>query len=120
VEDLGSATVATIEQETEERNRLNAQLSELAKIQADQLKREDVLGSALSFSDGIAYFQRTLRLLRDLSESNLDSLPFVSLQQLNAHAQQALERFGRVQKFSLTEYPSNPKDVRDAFINENS
>jgi len=62
------------------------------------------------------------------SESNLDSVPFASLQQLNANAQQALERFGRVQKFSLTEYPSNPrayatpiryKDTNDLTIDGN-
>lgn len=110
--------MATFEQESEERQRLSTTLSTLAGIEPQSLVGEDVLGRDLNFSSGLPYFQRTLRLFKDLSESNLDTVPFQNLQQLNTHAEQARDRFKRVQGFSVSQYQSNPTAMRDSLINE--
>lgn len=110
--------MATFEQENAERQRLLTVLTELSAINPQDLVREDVLGRDLSFASGVPYFQRTLKLFKDLAESNLDTVPFQNLQQLSAHAEQARERFKRVQGFSVAQYQSNPASSRDGLINE--
>jgi hypothetical protein len=108
--------VATFEQETQERQRLSTALSALASIEPQSLVREEVLGRDLNFLGGLPYFQRTLRLFKDLAESNLDNVPHQNLQQLATLAEQARDRFKRVQEFSVSQYQSNPTAMRDSLV----
>lgn len=109
--------MATFEQESAERQRLSASLADLSKIKPEDLVREGVLGRDLSFAPGVPYFQRTLRLFKDLAESNLDAVPYTNLQVLAALAEQARDRFKRIQAFSVSQV-SNPSQARDSLINE--
>lgn len=110
--------MATFEQEAEQRLRLKNALAEFKKIKVEDLVREDVLGRDLSFSAGVPYFQRTLRLFADLAESNLDTVPHQNLQQLATIAEQALKQFESIRVFSLSQYPSNPAATRDSLITQ--
>ena len=108
--------MATFEQEKAERDSLRTQLGQLTEVDANSLVRSDELGQALSFEKGLPYFQRVLRLFRDLEESNLDTLPFEQLQQLTNAATEANSRFSEIQQFSLEGHPQNPTQARDNLI----
>ena len=109
--------MATLEEEQEHRDRLRALLEQLKAIDADSLDRVDELGQALSFKDGQPFFQRALRLFRDLEEASLDALPSQILQTLLTHAQDANNLFTEIQGFSLQAHPQNPTQARDDLIN---
>ncbi len=108
----------TLEQEQSQRGALKTVLDQLIAIDPIQLVRADVLGKELSFESGLPVFQRTLDLFRDLSQCSLDNVPFEILQQLTSYAQQALGQFDQIQKFSVAQNPSNPKQVRDSLVNQ--
>jgi len=108
--------MATLEQENEQREALSKILREIIEIEPEDLVREDVLGRELSFAAGLPYFERTLRFCRDLSESNLDTIPSSRLNQLINASQQALNQFKQVQAFSVQQHPENPAQARDNFI----
>jgi hypothetical protein len=110
--------MATIEQEQQQRQALQALLDQLNKIQPDSLVRAEDLGKALSFEAGLPVFQRVLGLFRDLSESNLDNVPFETLDQLTRLAQEALTHFKQIQTFTVQAHASNPTGVRDQLINQ--
>jgi|SRR5579862_232852 len=110
--------MATFEEENAARQRLTQLLTELAGINPQELIREDVLGRDLSFASGVPYFQRMLKLFKDLSDSSLESVPFPVLQQLASLADQARQRFKRIREFSIQTNPSNPTAARDNLINE--
>ena len=109
--------MATVEQETQKREDLGKVLAVIAKIKPEGLVRED-LGRELNFSAGLPYFQRILRLFRDLAESNLDSLPYERLNQLHSIAKAALDQFNKIQTFSVQQHPQNPAQDRDTLINQ--
>ena len=98
------------------RKHLRIQLKQLTEIDADSLVRADELGQALSFEKGLPYFQRVLRLFRDLAESNFDTLPFQQLQNLKNTATEANRLFSDIQQFSLEGHPQNPTQARDSLI----
>ena len=108
--------MATLEEEKAEHDSLRTQLKQLTEIDADSLVRADELGQALSFEKGLPYFQRVLRLFRDLAESNLDTLPFQQLQNLKNTATEANRLFLDIQQFSLEGHPQNPTQARDSLI----
>ncbi len=110
--------MATIEQEEQERQRLTSILAGLKEIKAEDLVREDVLGRDLSFAPGVPYFRRMLRLFSDLTESNLDTVPYQNLQSLANIAEQARTLFKNIKDFSLSQYSSNPASSRDSLINQ--
>lgn len=110
--------MATLEQEETQRQSLAKILAELAVIKPDDLVREDVLGRDLGFASGLPYFQRTLRLFRDLAEANLDTVPFTRLQQLARVAEGAMTQFQQVKNFSLQQSPQNPTQVRDTLVQQ--
>lgn len=110
--------MATPEQEQSQQGALKTILDKLNAIDPNQLVRADVLGRELSFESGLPVFQRTLGLFRDLSQCNLENVPFEMLQQLTTYAQQALGQFEQIQKFSVEQNPSNPKQVRDTLISQ--
>ena len=109
--------MATFEQEKEYRDSLGTQLEQLTAIDTDSLVRVDELGKALSFQEGLPYFQRVLRLFRELAETNLDTLPSQKLHALTNAAQQANDQFSQIQQFSLQSHPQNPTEARDNLIN---
>jgi hypothetical protein len=110
--------VATFEQEEHYRLALRGVLDQLLKIQPDSLVRVGDLGKELSFEAGVPVFQRTLDVFRNLADCNLDTMPYEVLSQLTSTAQQALQYFDQIQKFSVEQHPSNPKQVRDNLINQ--
>lgn len=109
--------MATFEQEETIKNELKALLDELGAIKPDDLIRADVLGKELSFEPGRAVFERTLKLFRDLSNSNLDNVSFNILQGLKNQTQDAVTKFKQIREFSLSKYPNNAVAQRDGFIN---
>ena len=109
--------MATFEEEKQHRDLLRTQLDQLIAIDADSLDRVNELGQSLNFRQGQSYFQRALRLFRDLGEANLDELPLQTLQILMNVAQDASTYFSQIQDFSLEAHPHNPAQVRDDLIN---
>lgn len=109
--------MATFEQEKEHRDSLRTQLGQLKAIKADSLVRADELGQDLSFQEGLPYFQRVLRLFRELAEANLNTLPSEQLRTLTDAAQEANRQFSEIQQFSLKSHPQNPTQTRDSLIN---
>jgi hypothetical protein len=107
--------MATFEEEQEQRKQLDARLAELAQITAESLVRQD-LGAELNFEAGLPYFERTLKLFRDLKNCSLDGLPLSGLQQLVSAATQALDPFKKIEAFSLAQYSQNPTQSRDQLI----
>lgn len=109
--------MATFEEEMQHRDLLRTQLDQLTAINADSLDRVDELGKVLSFKQGQPYFQRALRLFRDLGEANLDELPSQTLQTLVNVVQEANTYFSQIQDFSLEAHPQSPAQARDDLIN---
>lgn len=107
----------TIEQEQQERDKLNAVLSELHQLRVENLVREETLGRDLSFATGVPYFERLLKLYRDVHDSSLDGLSHTALSQLRTHADQALTLFKQVVDFEVKKHP-NPVQVRDSLITQ--
>lgn len=110
--------MATAEQENSQRQALIAALADLKSIKAVDLVKEDVLGRELSFKSGLPYFERTLKLFKDLGESNLDVLPHNKLNNLTNIAKEAKRFFDQIQNFSVQQYPSNTANQRDTFISQ--
>lgn len=110
--------MATIEQENEQRQKLTAVLDELSNIKPQDLVREESLGRELNFKGGLPFFERTLKLFRDLKDSNIDTIPHGNLVNLFNCANQALQYFKQIQGFSLQQHPQNPTNVRDQLINQ--
>jgi hypothetical protein len=108
--------MATFAQEKEQRDALTRLLVELAAIDPQSLVRSDQLGQVLSFEEGLPYFERALKLFRDLLDANLDIIPFTRLQHLVGIAQDARNRFTQVQQFSLQQHPNNPAQARDSIL----
>jgi hypothetical protein len=79
--------------------------------------RED-LGRELNFLDGRSYFDRTLKIFRELAEVNLDAVPFSQLQNLTNIAQQTLQQFNVVRGFTIQQYAQNPVEARTDIVNK--
>ncbi len=109
--------MATIEEETAARDKLNTALAELAEITPQSLVRREELGTTMSFAGGLAYFERTLKLFRDLFECELHGAPHSVLNQLADQTEVALSEFKGVQEFSPENQPENPVAARDTLIN---
>lgn len=109
--------MATIEEETAARDKLNTNLAELAEITPQSLVRREELGTTMSFADGLTYFERTLKLFQDLHDCQLDGAPHNVLNQLANDAEAARGEFKKVQDFSPESQPQNPVAARDSLIN---
>ena len=83
-------------EEIEAKEELESSLNTLAEITAESLVRTDELGTALDFSKGTPVFERTLKLFRDLKNSNLDNVPLHTLTQLKQSTDQALNSFQQI------------------------
>lgn len=110
--------MATFEQEKKMHDELRKVLDELNSIEPESLVRADVLGKDLSFEAGLPVFRRTLGLFRDLSQCNLDSVPYETLQQMHSLANQVLTYFKQIQAFSIQQHPSNPVEARNSLIQQ--
>ena len=109
--------MATFEEEKQHRDLLRTQLDQLIAIDAGSLDRVNELGQSLNFRQGQSYFQRALRLFRDLGEANLDELPLQTLQALMNVSQEANTYFSQIQDFSLEAHPEQPALARDGLLN---
>lgn len=109
--------MATIQEEEQAREKLNAVLDELVKITPEALVRREELGTTMSFAIGVPYFERTLKLFQDLHDCQLDNAPFTVLNELLTEANQALAEFMQVQTFSPQSQPDNTINARDTLIN---
>jgi hypothetical protein len=110
--------MATFEEEQQQLQELRKVLDALNAIDPESLVRTNDLGKDLNFEAGLPVFRRTLGLFRDLSECNLDSVPFETLNQLRSLATQVLSYFQQIQKFSLAQHPQNPVQARDSLIQQ--
>lgn len=110
--------MATFEQEKKQYDELRKVLEQLNAIQPESLVRADVLGKDLSFEAGLPVFRRTLGLFKDLSDCNLDSFPYETLNQLHGQANQVLSYFQQIQGFSIQQHPQNPVQARDSLIQQ--
>ena len=108
--------MATSEQENTEREALQETLDELCEFKAEDLVRDRDLGRALNFSSGLPYFERLLKLYRDISACSLDGLPYGALNQLKSHAVAARDLLKRVMDFDANQ--ANPAVVRDQLVNQ--
>lgn len=70
--------MATAEQEQEARRQLDTALTELAGLTPESLTRED-MGRELNFKAGLPFFERTLKLFRDLKNASLDGASYTAL-----------------------------------------
>lgn len=93
--------------------RLQQGLEQLNKTTLDELKQEKRLGEDLNFAEGAPVFQRTLDLFRKLSESNMDSLPTVTLREVVNSVEQANTDFEAIKNFSPL---ANQAQEREQFI----
>jgi len=110
--------MATLDEEQQQRSELRSVLDQLVAIEPESLVRTEELGRDLNFEAGLPVFRRTLGLFQDLSGSNLDEVPFETLQQLTGLAKRALQHFQQVQSFTLQQHQANPISARDQFINQ--
>lgn len=113
-----SALAEDLTKEKSLREYLRTQLDQLKAIEAHSLDRVDELGQALSFQEGQPYFQRALRLFRELEAANLDSLSWQNLQSLAEAAEQANACFSQIQNFSVAVHQQNPAQARDELIEQ--
>jgi len=105
------------EQEEQFKQDLRSSLEKLLQITPESLVRTDELGSTFDFSDSTDVFDRTLGLFRDLQESELDKVPVNKLKQLSQQAQDALNKFQRIQDFDPTGQ-QNPTQTRNQLVQD--
>lgn len=110
--------MATPEQEKAERQRLDETLRKLSEITPQSLIRREELGQALSFESGIPFFERTLKLFRDLANCSLDGASYTAIKQLADVASNALTHFNAVKEFSIEKHPQNTIQARDGLIGQ--
>lgn len=108
--------MATLEQEKEMRETLNQNLEALLGISIESLIRRDELGASLNFEEGKPYFERVIKLFRDIKDTNLDGISYEALSQINNQAVIAIGDFKNIREFSIDKYPQNTKSTRDQFI----
>ena len=109
--------MATLDQEKQIRETLNKNLDTLLGISIDSLIRRDEFGASLNFEEGKQYFERVLKLFKDIKETNLDGISFEALNQINNQVAVAIGDFKNIREFSIEKYPNNTKATRDQFIN---
>ena len=66
--------MATFEQEEKIKIELKQVLTGLSQINAEDLVRANELGRDFNFEPGLKAFERTLKLFKDLNNSNLDNV----------------------------------------------
>jgi hypothetical protein len=107
--------MATIEQEQQSRELLQQVLEGLSGFTASELGRTN-LPEDLNLQPGILYFDRIIRLFKGLHDSDLADIPYNTLQDLISHAKAAFSLLQEIRDFSITKYPNNPINQRDAMI----
>lgn len=108
--------MATIEQENQMRETLNKNLEALLNLSIDSLIRKEELGVSLNFEEGKPYFERVLKLFKDIKDTNLDGISYEALNQINNQVVIAIGDFKNIREFSIDKYPNNTKATRDQFI----
>lgn len=109
--------MATFEQEEKIKIELKQVLTGLSQINAEDLVRANELGRDFNFEPGLKAFERTLKLFKDLNNSNLDNVSYNILSSLLTHAKDAFTKFSSVQEFSPAQN-SNPLNVRNSLIDQ--
>lgn len=107
--------MATLQEEKDMLEALSMNLDVITKTQVEDLIRPD-LGRELNFESGKETFNRNLKLFKDLSNCNLENIPYNTLNQLNNQAADFITRLKKVQDFSANQ--TNPVTVRDSIVQE--
>lgn len=110
--------MATREEEAAARQGLEDTLDTLLEIDPESLVREDELGQAFSFKDGLPVFRRTLELFEELAECDFTDLPHSTLEQLNGQAEDALKRLQAIKEFDPASTDQPPGSERDSLIEQ--
>lgn len=108
--------MATLDQEKAARSELRTYLEALDAIDISSLIRRDELGS-MNFELGVPFFERTLRLYRELIKQDLETVPFTPLTQLRDRAREALGTYNDIKDFSFARFPNQTQGQRDSLIN---
>lgn len=108
--------VPLLDQEKSAREQLAERCNLIADTGVDTLVRADELGAHLNFGDGIDLFRRLVRAFKDLRESNLDGVPFETLNQLLGFANQVHENFQSIRAFNPSQ--GNPAQARDQLLTQ--
>ena len=109
--------MATFEQEEAVKTELKQVLNGLSQINAKDLIRANELGKDFNFEPGLQVFERTLKLFKDLHNSNLDNVSHNILNSLLSLTKDAYTKFSSVQTFSPAQ-EQTPLDVRNRLINQ--
>jgi len=107
--------MATIDEEKNMLEALSKNLEVINNTQVDDLIRPE-LGRELNFESGRETFNRNLKLFKDLSNCNLENIPYNILNQLNNQAVDFITRLKKVKDFSANQ--TNPVTVRDSIVQE--
>lgn len=105
------------DQDKKAREGLSTALAPITSLSPDSLVRSSELGTSLDFSKGTAVFERTIRLFRDLEQSNLDNVPANVIQELITSANEANASFEQIKSFNPAGQ-ANPAQVRDSLIQQ--
>ena len=100
------------------RDELRSELGKLNSLDANELAHADELEQDSDLQDGLPYFQRILRLFRDLSEVNLDMLSIQSLRSLLSAAQEASKLFSEIEDVPLPTHSKNRTQNRSHLIHQ--
>lgn len=102
-------------EEQQAREDLRTALAPITSLTSESLVRSSELGTSLDFSKGTEIFDRTIRLFRDLEESNLDNVPANVFRELVASANEANAAFDQIKSFNPAGQ-ANPAQVRDSLV----
>jgi tetratricopeptide (TPR) repeat protein len=106
----------TIEQENAVRDNLKATLETLLNVDPKRLAREAELGTTLSFTEAIPFFERIINLYKRIDLGTLESVSFGALNNVLGGINEALKLFSAIQNFNPQQGP-NPSETRKNFIN---
>jgi hypothetical protein len=109
--------MATLEQDQSARVELKGVLDALIAVDIPSLARRDELGS-MSFEPGMGYFERALKLYRELSRLDIETVPFELLNALRDRATETLNLIQQIREFSFAKFPNNTQAQRDSLINQ--
>jgi hypothetical protein len=109
--------MATLEDERTLREDLFKFLEQLTEIDISSLVRKEELGTQMNFESGLPFFERTLRLYRELSRVDLSTCSYQSLSTLRDRARDTIAKFTQIREFTFAKFPTNSETHRDNFIN---
>lgn len=104
----------TIEQDKAARDAFKTSLKALLAVTPASLARESELGTTLSFTEGIPYFERIIALFRKFDSISIDEVPYGAIQGSFNAANEAMNLFKSIQSFNPQQ--GNPSAARASLL----